>query len=373
MDDNHNDFSVPFRTRIELKNHILSVLDCGPRDGKVVILLHGFPTSAEIWRPLQARLAARGYRSFAPDLPGSGKTVCLKEMASSWQDSLAVLQNWLETQPQIKDIWWCGHQLGALMALECAERFSNRTERCTLIAPILSKSEIFPEPALAPFKFSLALGLYFKAAKKKWLEKLVLMNRKTEKNAIISPFDRYVHQRLLFNDKVSSEIRQAEFVHFFKSIPKQIPEKITAKLASLKIPKQVIFDVLPEEGEGKALVRWLASLAGKKDKFPVYQPALNTLITIDNIELISLKASNPYLPLAQSLLTSEAQLLWANKEMTNLFMDEYKEAHKKPEPLPDVPKPDILIDPALSLPPDGKPEHVQRKAPAKKKPARKNR
>ncbi len=47
-------------------------LDIGPRDGPVVLLVHGLPTSSWIYRHIAYDLAERGFRVIAPDLPGFG-------------------------------------------------------------------------------------------------------------------------------------------------------------------------------------------------------------------------------------------------------------------------------------------------------------
>jgi pimeloyl-ACP methyl ester carboxylesterase len=46
------------------------VLDEGPLDGEVVVLLHGFPERAACWREVAPLLHARGYRTLAPDQRG---------------------------------------------------------------------------------------------------------------------------------------------------------------------------------------------------------------------------------------------------------------------------------------------------------------
>lgn len=46
------------------------VLDEGPLDGDVVVLLHGFPERATCWREVAPRLHAQGYRTIAPDQRG---------------------------------------------------------------------------------------------------------------------------------------------------------------------------------------------------------------------------------------------------------------------------------------------------------------
>ena len=45
-------------------------LHVGPEDGDLVLLLHGFPQSKEIWRPQLDALPAAGYRAVAFDQRG---------------------------------------------------------------------------------------------------------------------------------------------------------------------------------------------------------------------------------------------------------------------------------------------------------------
>src|SRR5215475_14189808 len=59
--------------RLEVDGVRLFYREAGPRDGPVVLLLHGFPTSSFMFRELIPRLADR-YRVIAPDLPGFGFT-----------------------------------------------------------------------------------------------------------------------------------------------------------------------------------------------------------------------------------------------------------------------------------------------------------
>lgn len=50
----------------------LRVLEAGPSDGPVVLLVHGWAVSAYLWRRNILPLAAAGFRVYAPDLPGHG-------------------------------------------------------------------------------------------------------------------------------------------------------------------------------------------------------------------------------------------------------------------------------------------------------------
>jgi pimeloyl-ACP methyl ester carboxylesterase len=52
----------------------MHVASCGPRDGKPVVLCHGFPELWYSWRHQLTALAAAGYRAMAPDLRGYGSS-----------------------------------------------------------------------------------------------------------------------------------------------------------------------------------------------------------------------------------------------------------------------------------------------------------
>ena len=49
---------------------VFDVIDEGPADGPVVVLLHGFPHSNTSWNIVIPRLTARGYRCLAPNQRG---------------------------------------------------------------------------------------------------------------------------------------------------------------------------------------------------------------------------------------------------------------------------------------------------------------
>lgn len=65
--------STPTRARITSYPHdglTFDVLDEGPLDGAVVVLLHGFPERASCWRLVAPQLHAHGFRTLAPDQRG---------------------------------------------------------------------------------------------------------------------------------------------------------------------------------------------------------------------------------------------------------------------------------------------------------------
>jgi 2-hydroxymuconate-semialdehyde hydrolase len=71
--------TVPERRRIRLDAGEIAYLDEG--EGPAVLLLHGFPTSAHLWRDLVPMLAPR-FRAIAPDLLGYGQSSKPEDVAA---------------------------------------------------------------------------------------------------------------------------------------------------------------------------------------------------------------------------------------------------------------------------------------------------
>lgn len=58
------------RTSVTLAPYVFDVLVDGPAGGEAVVLLHGFPQTARMWRAQIAALVAAGYQACAPDQRG---------------------------------------------------------------------------------------------------------------------------------------------------------------------------------------------------------------------------------------------------------------------------------------------------------------
>jgi pimeloyl-ACP methyl ester carboxylesterase len=71
--------------------------DAGPKDAPVLLLLHGFPTSSNMFRNLIPRLAG-AFRVVAPDLPGFGLTTMLdhKEYSYTFENLMKAVDGLLE-------------------------------------------------------------------------------------------------------------------------------------------------------------------------------------------------------------------------------------------------------------------------------------
>ena len=92
-------------------------------DGMPLLLVHGFPLSGELWRPLVSQLA-RDYRLIVPDLRGHGRsqasaTVTMAEFA----DDLVAL---LEAIGESRSVVLVGMSMGGYVSFEFYRRYRER-------------------------------------------------------------------------------------------------------------------------------------------------------------------------------------------------------------------------------------------------------
>jgi pimeloyl-ACP methyl ester carboxylesterase len=112
----------------------LHLFEAGPPDGPAVLLLHGFPDSAVIWRHQIEALAAAGFRVVAPDLPGYGRSskpagvnrYRLAELVADMVGLLAALG--------LRSVAVVGHDFGAVLAWQLALARPQRVSRLVALS-----------------------------------------------------------------------------------------------------------------------------------------------------------------------------------------------------------------------------------------------
>ncbi|WP_083680978.1 alpha/beta fold hydrolase [Archangium sp. Cb G35] len=110
----------------------MQVLEAGPADGPLVLLLHGFPELSESWRDVLPRLAEAGFRAVAPDLRGYGGT---DRPADGYDlDTLAgdVVQLARHLQPD-RPVYLVGHDWGGAIAYHVAAMHPEVVERLAVV------------------------------------------------------------------------------------------------------------------------------------------------------------------------------------------------------------------------------------------------
>lgn len=134
-------------------------IDEGPRDGKVVLLLHGQPTWSFMYRKLISGLSAQGFRVIAPDLIGYGrsdKPARLDDYSYARHiESVDALTEHLA----LRDATLVVHDWGGLIGLPLAARHPQRFARLALFNTSLNDGNDIESPR-------------FKAGFDRWIELL---------------------------------------------------------------------------------------------------------------------------------------------------------------------------------------------------------
>jgi len=106
---------------------IFDALADGPPDGRVVVLLHGFPQTARSWRGVLPRVAAAGHRVIAPDLRGYSPRA-----RSGPYDVRTLVGDVLAFTDGPFDL--VGHDWGAAIAWQTAIRHPERVRTLTAVS-----------------------------------------------------------------------------------------------------------------------------------------------------------------------------------------------------------------------------------------------
>jgi pimeloyl-ACP methyl ester carboxylesterase len=124
-------FDIPLTraTRVTTNGITLSVLESGPEDGPLVVLLHGFPELSFGWRHQIPALAAAGYRVVAPDQRGYATSDKPKGPRAYHLDELAGDITGLIDHYGREKAFVVGHDWGAVVAWWLGTNHPERVQK----------------------------------------------------------------------------------------------------------------------------------------------------------------------------------------------------------------------------------------------------
>jgi pimeloyl-ACP methyl ester carboxylesterase len=105
---------------------VFDVIDDGPPDGPVVVLLHGFPEQNTMWQAITPRLTAQGYRCLAPRQRGYSPGARPKRRRDYRVDELAEDVRTLIDASGAQRVHLVGHDWGATVAWRVAQLHPDR-------------------------------------------------------------------------------------------------------------------------------------------------------------------------------------------------------------------------------------------------------
>jgi pimeloyl-ACP methyl ester carboxylesterase len=111
----------------------LHCVEAGPRDGPLVILLHGFPEFWYGWRHQIEPLAKAGFRLLAPDQRGYNRSDKPKGVENYQVEALAADAVGLIKTEGKQTASLVGHDWGAVVAWEAALRYPEQVEKLAIL------------------------------------------------------------------------------------------------------------------------------------------------------------------------------------------------------------------------------------------------
>lgn len=104
----------------------LHYVDEGPRDGRVIIMMHGEPSWSFLYRHMIKAVAAAGFRVLAPDLIGFGKSDKPDQTSDyTYTSHVAWMKDWLEAMNVSDAVLFC-QDWGGLIGLRLVAMFPQK-------------------------------------------------------------------------------------------------------------------------------------------------------------------------------------------------------------------------------------------------------
>jgi haloalkane dehalogenase len=103
--------------------------------GDPVLFLHGVPDSADMWRPIMERLQGR-YHSYAPDLPGLGRSTAPDDFALTLDHMASYVANLVEEARIAKPLNLVVTNFGAPYGLSWAVTHPDQVRRIALVGGV---------------------------------------------------------------------------------------------------------------------------------------------------------------------------------------------------------------------------------------------
>ena len=142
---------------------VFDVIDAGPADGPVVVLLHGFPEQNTMWQPIIPRLTAEGYRCLAPRQRGYSPGARPARRRDYRIDELAEDIRTLIDASGRQRVHLVGHDWGGTVTWQVAQQFPDRLLTLTAMS-VPHPRAFFESPSDEPTRAGLLVHLVFPTA-----------------------------------------------------------------------------------------------------------------------------------------------------------------------------------------------------------------
>ncbi len=225
----------------EINGGKLAVLTAGPAGGECVLMMHGIPSSALLFRDVIPIFAEAGYRVFAPMMPGYGATR-LAEGANYSLSAIADLYaEWLQRE-DIAPVWIVSHDLGVAVAQLLSVRNPQLVTHLSMSDGPIGDS--FPVPAVQLASLLARLGLFAPLVSWRLIPNFYMTGEVRRGFGEAARLTDDILKTVFWDSKVSDADGVREFAHFLRDLRNRENVDIVPKLAQLSLPVQLLWGSL---------------------------------------------------------------------------------------------------------------------------------
>ncbi len=110
--------------------------ESGKRDGKSILILHGWKSSKEKWQKVEKDLEREGFKCVIPDIPGFKRE---NELKKPWEveDFYKWLLDFIKKREIAPPFFLMGHSFGGGLAVKLAAERPSWVEKMVLVSPAI--------------------------------------------------------------------------------------------------------------------------------------------------------------------------------------------------------------------------------------------
>lgn len=223
----------------------LSALEGGDPDGPgdTIVLLHGIPASAELWRGVMPLLVEAGHHVVAFDLPGYGQTLLPARTDHSLAGAAELVATWLRIHAG-RGAWLVGHDLGGAVAQVLVARHPTLVGRMTLTDTVVEDS--WPVTPIRLLRGLARAGLYPTLGALRLLPNPYMWRELRRGFADPDRATRPLVERVFFDGKVHDDDGRRAFARHLRALDHGQTVTAAGSLGRLPFPTQLVWGAKDE-------------------------------------------------------------------------------------------------------------------------------
>lgn len=205
---------------------------------ETVVLLHGIPASAELWRGVMPTLVEAGHHVVAFDLPGYGQTLLPARADHSLGGAAELVAGWMRVNVG-RPAWLVGHDVGGAVAQILVSRHPTLASRLSLADSVFADG--WPVPPVRLLTVLARSGLYPMLGAVRLLPNPFLWRELRRGFADGDRATRSLVDRVFLDGKVHDDDGRRAFARHLRALDTDQAVTAAASLPRLPFPTQLVW------------------------------------------------------------------------------------------------------------------------------------